>query len=132
MIFHHLGIATANIETSQIAYSHLGYTGGVQIYDPIQKVNISFLMKPHSPMIELVSPTEESSPVNNFLKKNGTIPYHTCFEVKDLEDNIIKLKKGKFILIVKPVPAIAFQNRRVCFLYNKDTGLIELLEGFYK
>jgi len=132
MVFHHIGIATADIEFSKQAYSQLGYVGEEIIYDPIQKVVLCFLNKPNAPIIELVSPTEESSPVKSILKKNGTIPYHTCFEVMDLEENINKLKKSKFILIVKPVPAIAFSNRRICFLYNRDTGLIELLEKVHK
>jgi hypothetical protein len=36
--------------------------------------------------------------------------------------------KKRFLLVVKPVEAVAFNYRRVCFLYHKDTGLIELLE----
>ncbi len=32
------------------------------------------------------------------------------------------------MVVVKPIEAIAFDNRRVAFLFNKDAGLIELLE----
>jgi methylmalonyl-CoA/ethylmalonyl-CoA epimerase len=128
MKFHHLGVATANIETSAQSYSFFGYKPGDIIYDPIQKVNLCFLEKENSPIIELVSPTEGSSPVNTILKKNGTMPYHTCYEVIDLEENINILKKNKFILVVKPVQAIAFNNHRICFLFHKGAGLIELLE----
>jgi len=128
MEFHHIGIATADIEKSAVAYSFLGYFAGDIIYDPIQRVNLCFLIKEGFPTIELVSPTEEMSPVNTILDKNGTMPYHTCYEVMDIQAEIEALKKNKFIVVIKPVPAIAFKNRRVSFLYSKMTGLIELLE----
>ena len=131
MTFHHIGVATLNIEASSAAYSLLGYNVGLSVYDPNQKVNLCFLEKENSPIIELVSPTEEGSPINNILKKNGTTPYHTCFEVEDIENEILILKRNKFMVVVKPIEAIAFGNRRVAFLYNKDAGLIELLEKKY-
>lgn len=128
MEFHHLGIATLDIEKSAIAYSLFGYISGEIIYDPIQRVNLCFLKKEGFPIIELVSPTEVGSPVNNVLTKNGTIPYHTCFEVDDIINEIANLKREKFLVLVNPVPAVAFENRKVCFLFSKMTGLIELLE----
>ena len=128
MTFHHIGVATLNIEASSAAYSLFGYRVVLSIYDPNQKVNLCFLEKENSPTIELVSPTEDASPVNNILKRNGTMPYHTCFEVEDIEGEIRVLKRNKFMVVVKPIQAIAFGNRRVAFLYNKDAGLIELLE----
>lgn len=128
MKFHHIGIATDNIEKSAQSYSFFGYKKGEIINDSLQKVNLCFLEKEGFPTIELVSPADISSPVSTILKKNGTIPYHTCYEVIGLEENIINLKINKFILVVKPISAIAFGNRRVCFLFHKGTGLIELLE----
>jgi methylmalonyl-CoA/ethylmalonyl-CoA epimerase len=128
MEFHHIGIATKDIEKSSYIYSLFGYKAGNKIFDPIQKVELCFLEKVGFPIIELVSPVEESSPVNNILNKNGTVPYHTCYAVDDLVAEIVKFKKEKFIVVVSPVTAIAFDNRRVCFLYHKMSGLIELLE----
>jgi methylmalonyl-CoA/ethylmalonyl-CoA epimerase len=129
MVFHHIGLATSDIEKSKLAYKVLGYTGEDIIYDPNQRVNLCFLYKKDAPVLELVSPTEESSPVNNILQKNGTMPYHTCYEVVDLEQTISELKLLRYLVVVKPVEAIAFNNRRVCFLFQKHAGLIELLEA---
>jgi methylmalonyl-CoA/ethylmalonyl-CoA epimerase len=129
MVFHHIGLATSDIEKSKLAYKTLGYTGEGIIYDPNQKVNLCFLYKKDAPVIELVSPTEESSPVNNILHKNGTMPYHTCYEVANLEQTISELKPLRYLIVVKPIEAIAFSNRRVCFLFQKYAGLIELLEA---
>lgn len=128
MLFHHIGIACKNIEDSIVAYTELGYISTEIIFDSIQKVQICFLTKKDSPLIELVGSNDPESPIRNILKKNGTIPYHTCYEVKNIEEEIPLLSSKGFVLITQPIQAIAFSNRRICFLYNKDVGVIELLE----
>lgn len=55
-------------------------------------------------------------------------PYHICYEVENIEEAILELKKQKFILVQKPQVAVAMNNKKVCFLFNKNTGLIELVE----
>ena len=129
MKFHHIGIAVNNIDKSRVAYENLGYTTTLSILDPIQNVNLCFLDKLNSPTIELVCPVDDKSPVVDILKKNGVIPYHNCFEVDDIEIGVKILKAQGYIQVSKIVPAIAFKNRLVCFLYNKNIGLIELLNS---
>jgi methylmalonyl-CoA/ethylmalonyl-CoA epimerase len=128
MIFHHIGIATNNIDLTAKLYNLFGYEiVSEKLFDPIQNVFISFMEKDGSPRVELVAPVNNDSPILNIIKKNGTSPYHFCYEVVDISKEVERLKKLKFILISKIVPAVAFENRLVCFLYNKDAGLIELL-----
>ncbi len=128
MTFHHIGIATKDIEKTILKYNIMGYElVSKKIFDPIQNVYIVFMEKEGSPRVELVAPVNENSPILNILNKNGTIPYHFCYEVDNIEEEVKKLQKFKFILISKIVPAVAIENRLVCFLYNKETGLIELL-----
>lgn len=128
MNFHHIGVATNNIELTTKHYNIFGYKQSTELFlDPIQNVHILFLEKPNSPYIELVAPVNQDSPILNILNKNGTTPYHFCFEVDDIVKEVDKLKKLKFVMVSKIVPAVAFNNRLVCFLYNKESGLIELL-----
>mgnify|MGYP006074581307 FL=1 len=127
MIFHHIGIAVNNIENAQKSYEKLGYKMTLTIIDPIQNVKLCFLDKSDSPIIELVCPIDDKSPVVSILKNNNAMPYHTCYEVFDIDLEIKKLKKNGYIQVSKTSPAIAFENRLVCFLYNKNIGLIELL-----
>jgi methylmalonyl-CoA/ethylmalonyl-CoA epimerase len=128
MIFHHIGIATINIDLTAKKYNLFGYEiVSEKIFDPIQNVFISFMEKDGSPRVELVAPVNNDSPILNIIKKNGTSPYHFCYEVEDISKEVDRLKKLKFILISKIVPAVAFDNRLVCFLYNNEAGLIELL-----
>ena len=126
--FHHIGVACSKIERSIEIYKNLGYSSSEIIFDPIQKVNLCFLKKNDSPMIELVGCNDTNSNLNNILKKNGTIPYHTCYETKNIDKQIDLLIEKGFILMMKPVEAIAFSNRKICFMYNKNVGIIELLE----
>jgi methylmalonyl-CoA/ethylmalonyl-CoA epimerase len=130
MNFNHIGVAVENIEMAIKIYTDLGYTIKDQkrYLDPIQKVNICFMQKCGHPLIELVSPQGSSSPINRILKLNGPTPYHTCYEVDSIDDEILILKTKGFIQITKPQKAIAFQGRLVSFLINRHIGLIELLQ----
>ena len=127
-IYHHTGVATKDIEITSAFYKNIGSSQSHIVIDEIQNVRICFLSKKNSPLVELVEPINDRSPVNEILKKNGNIPYHFCYEVDGLTEAILEMKKSGFIKIINPVPAKAFNNRLICFLYNKDVGLIELLE----
>ena len=128
MKFNHIGIAVRDIDSSIEAFSVFGYShDGFFHHDTIQNVRIAFLTGHGQPMLELVQPINESSPVVNFLSRNGTSMYHKCFEVTDIMQSIESLKQQKYRLISSPKPAIAFKHRLVCFMFHKDAGLIELL-----
>lgn len=126
--FHHIGIATPNIDKTSNIYIQAGYNKTETIVDSIQNVAICFLTKDNMPMIELLSPVNEDSPVNNFLKKVGVAPYHICYEVENIAEAVTKLKQQRYIPLFLPIEAIAIENRKICFLFNKDIGLIELVE----
>ena len=130
--FHHIGIAVFSIEKSSEFYVNQGYEITETVFDPIQNVNICFINCKKNrggyTCIELISPKDETSPVNKNLQKNGVSPYHICYEVENIEEAILELKKQKFILVSKPQVAVAMNNKKVCFLFNKNTGLIELVE----
>ncbi len=126
--FHHIGIACRNIDKTASAYEVLGYSKGATVFDPLQNINICFLTHSSMPMVELLSPVDESSPVVQILEKNGVMPYHICYEVDDLENNIKVFKRQHYVVVSKPKVASAIDDRRVAFLYNADMGLIELVE----
>jgi len=133
MRFHHVGIAVQNINEAIQAYEALGYSKVSDIIiDPIQKVQLCFLDKDESPTLELVAPISSESPVTNILVKSGPTPYHNCFEVDDLTESVASLKQWSYRRLSAIVPAIAFGNRKICFLYHKEVGLIELLEKTLK
>ena len=127
-IFHHVGIASESIAKTSELFIGAGYRMSEPVFDPLQNVKIAFLEKAGSPLLELVEPVDETSPVRNILNKVGVSAYHFCYEVQNIDDSIAELRKKKFMLLIKPVEAIAFDGRKICFLYHKDAGLIEFLE----
>ena len=131
MKFHHIGVATHNIEKSISDFLLLGYEQHSTkiIFDPLQNVNLAFLSKSLEPTIELVAPVDRKSPVSGILKKSGTTPYHFCYEVLDIQLSTTYLRSKNFVIVTPPTEAIAFENRRVSFLYSTNMGLIELLES---
>lgn len=126
---HHIGIAVFDIEATALKYERNGYKRSEVVYDPIQRVNICWLTKENDPVIELLSSGSENSPVNKVLEKNGVSPYHICYEVDNLDEAILDLRRERFILVSKPAPAVAFKGSSVAFLYHKDVGLIELVQS---
>ena len=78
--------------------------------------------------MELIAPVDETSPVSKVLQRNGVSTYHICYSVESISDAITELRKQKYILISKPAGATAFEGHPVVFLYNKEVGLIELVE----
>lgn len=126
--FHHIGVATKSIEQTAAIYTNAGYTITEPVVDTIQDIRICFLSKDGMPTVELLEPVDEKSPVNDILKKNGTTPYHCCYAVENIDQAIKDLKAQHYVPVSKSVPAVAFGNERVCFLYHKYVGLIELVE----
>jgi len=127
--FHHIGVAVKNLDATAAVYEQGGYKRSASIFDPIQNVNICWLTKEGMPIVELLAPVDESSPVNKTLEKNGVTPYHTCYVVEDIEEAIAQLRKQKYMMVSKPAEAVAFCGSKVCFLFNKNVGLIELVEA---
>lgn len=128
MEFHHVGVAVRSIEETAKWYVGMGYSLAETIEDPIQNVLIAFLKREDSPLLELVQPVDKTSPVYNILKKVGVSAYHFCYETADLQKIIADLEEQEFRVLVEPVQAIAFNNRKISFLYHLEIGLIELLE----
>ena len=129
---HHLGMAVTDIGQSIHAFEELGWILDKEVINDEQRnVKLAFLKRNDSDqVIELVSPTDDKSPVTNTLKtmKQMATPYHICYEVSDLEKMIDILKGRKYVLTDKAKQAVAFNNRRVAFMLRRDVGLIELLE----
>ena len=127
--FHHIGVAVKDIEATASVYEQGGYKRSGSVFDPIQNVNICWLTKEGMPTVELLAPVDEKSPVNKTLEKVGVAPYHCCYAVDNLEEAIVELRKQRYVIVSKPAEAVAFKGSRVCFLFNKNVGLIELAES---
>jgi methylmalonyl-CoA/ethylmalonyl-CoA epimerase len=128
---HHIGFVLDSIQESAESFARsLGATwDGNIIFDPLQKVRVTFLQGAHSSdaQIELVEPVGPDSPVLSFLEKRGGL-HHLCYEVDDLESHLIFSKSIGTKIIRNPVPAVAFGGRRIAWALTKKRLLVEFLE----
>ena len=131
MKLHHIGIVVPKIKdsigeiTNYVKFETISTTIPVQS----QKVNICFL-KVGEPFLELIEPVEKDSPVYDFAKNGGGV-HHICFEVSDINAQLIDMENKGATILVRPVAG--FDNRLIAFvdlnMKNTNCGLIELLES---
>ena len=129
---HHLGVAVVDIESALGFYqAALGFTLVSKVfYDPIQKVKLCFLTNEpsRSLTLELISPLEAASPVNGYLSK-GIGAYHVCYEVDHLEKALEDLRAKGCVPVTPPVPAVAFDGRRIAWCLTPTRHLVEFVEA---
>ena len=63
-----------------------------------------------------------------FFLAKGIGAYHICYEVSDLEKTLEDVRASGCVLISAPVPAAAFEGRRIAWLSTPTRHLVELLE----
>ena len=122
--FHHIGVAVRDIAATAAFYLHAGYVCSETVFDPIQNVNICWLTRADMPTVELLAPVDETSPVCKILAKNGVTPYHCCYAVDDMALAEKELRRQRYVTVSRPTEAVAIHNCKVCFLFNKNVGLI--------
>ena len=84
---HHLGFVTPNIKSARKIFgafvNNIGTPSGI-FTDVEQKVNVSFFQLSGGPLIELIEPIYDDSPVHRFLSINPSGGFHhIAFEVED-------------------------------------------------
>lgn len=129
MKLHHTGYITGNIEETAKAFEALGYVQQPVFDDTIQKCFICFLKRTdNEPMIELVQPYEDNKTMQKMLTKRGVSPYHMCYEVEDVQAIFDKLSETEgWLPMFAPVEAVAFDNRKITYFMNAETGFVEFV-----
>ena len=128
---HHIGFVLASIEeaAASIATS-LGATwNGNIILDPLQNARVSFLQgfDNDDALVELVEPHGPQSLVSQFLRKGGGL-HHLCYEVENLESHLEFCRLVRTVVLRPPVPAVAFNGRRIAWAVTARKILLEFLE----
>lgn len=123
----HIGYLTGDIAATAKAFAKLGYQSGEIVDDDTQHTRICFLTKADEIRVELVEPYEDNKTMQKMLTKRGVTPYHTCYEVDDVERMYEQLILENWTALFKPVAAPAFGNRKICYFWNSEIGFIELV-----
>lgn len=129
MNIDHIGIAVKDINQA-IEYwkDFFGYIQATEIVlNTRQKVLVTFMEKESSITIKLIQPSEDASPLHNFIKKGGSL-HHLCFMTDDLEKKVIELKGKGMLTLTPPQPGEAFDNNLIAFLFAKNNMNIELID----
>lgn len=129
----HVGVAVPSLGPATQALSDLfGYrVVSGPFDDPIQKVSVNFLTQSDVDVaeIELIAPLSEDSPITSMLAKSGGGAYHFCFETTDIEQALVHAKNNGCMVVSGPVPAVAFNGRKIAWIYTKSRQLFELVEA---
>ena len=126
--FHHIGLATKNMDRAKRLYESLGYAVSDSIVVASQRVRVCFVTKVGHPMIELIEPLSEDSPVRAILGKTGSTPYHLCYATRDLGEVEIQLRALKCLPVGGVFLSEALDSQATRFFYNANIGLIEVTE----
>jgi methylmalonyl-CoA/ethylmalonyl-CoA epimerase len=129
---HHIGFVVFSIKENAESFAlsvGASWDGNI-VFDPVQKVHVTFLQghNPADPLIELVEPEGPASPVSQFLQRGGGL-HHLCYEVKDLDLHLRFCASVGTRIIRRPVPAVAFGGRRIAWGITKKRLLMEFLES---
>ena len=126
--FHHIGYAVSDITKTAAFYTKVGWKLSEIYTDTIQNTYIAFLKRKGFPLVELVAPIDETSPICNTLKKVGNSTYHICYSVPDIDVAVAELRAQRYMPLFKPVEAVAIDNKKICYLMHPEVGLIEIVE----
>jgi FkbH-like protein len=134
--FDHMGVAVADLDKSVALYERLfGYkviSGPFD--DPAQQARVIFLSSGRAGdfTVELIAPLSESSHVERLISKaggGGAGAYHVCYEVDQIEKTLADLRTQGCIIVQQPVPAVAYEQRRIAWLMTPARQMIELVEA---
>ena len=128
----HVGVAVPALEgpteTLKALFGYRVISGPFN--DPIQRVTVNFLTQSQDDQteLELIAPLTEDSPIKAMLKGGGGA-YHLCFETSDLDLALDHAKALGCLVVSPPAPAVAFDGRRIAWIYTKTRQLFELVES---
>jgi methylmalonyl-CoA/ethylmalonyl-CoA epimerase len=126
---NHIGIAVRSIDAQRPFYE--GTLGGVfegteEVSD--QGVRVGFF-RFQDVRLELLEPTDPTSPIAIFLEKRGEGIHHLAYTVEDIEARIDELRQSG-LRMIDATPRPGAHHLRIAFVHPKSTYgvLTELCE----
>jgi methylmalonyl-CoA/ethylmalonyl-CoA epimerase len=123
---HHVGIATPTLARLGRRLEAVGFEPELEFTDPAQGVTGLFTTVGDL-RIELLAPLDNDPTLAPWLT-HGNRMYQVAVEVADLEAEIESVVEAGGRLVRPPLPAVAFDGRRVAFLMVGAGFLVELIE----
>ncbi len=128
-VLDHIGIAVESIDEGLAIYRALGIEveGFEEVAD--QGVRVAFLPVGDA-LLELLEPTDDTSPIARHIERRGAGLHHICFRVPDIRAMMSRLSEEGYRLLSEE-PLRGAHDCLVCFIHPKSAGgvLIELSES---
>jgi methylmalonyl-CoA/ethylmalonyl-CoA epimerase len=127
----HVGLIVPDLATGRdFLATALGITRWTPITDdPTLQVSVQFGTAPGHPLTyELIAPFGEQSPIANALRTGKHILNHLAYLTPSLESSGTHLRASGCYPTGDPLPALAYQGRRVQFWISPLRFVIELIE----
>ena len=132
----HVGIATGDLESASHFWKLLGLTQNTVDETVLEQgVTTRFFststpdesVEEHPPMVELLQPTSQDSPIGKFLAKRGPGIQQLCFRVEKLQP-LIDYLLDNGIQMIDTEPKLGAGGSLIAFVHPKSTGgvLVEL------
>ncbi len=125
----HIGIAVKNLEESNLLFEKILNTKCYKIEEvESEGVKTSFFQNGPNKM-ELLQATRADSPIAKFIEKKGEGIHHIAFSVKNIREEMQRLK-AEGCLLLNDEPKVGADNKLVCFIHPKSANgvLIELCQ----
>ena len=123
----HIGVAVADVEKSAHIFRDLLGIPMEKMYESETiKTKVAFFPL-EGCTIELIQPTDPSSPAAKFIEKRGEGIHHICLGVEDIEASLREFE-AKGVELLNKTARRAQDGRLIAFLNPKSTNgvLIEL------
>ncbi|MDC0584594.1 VOC family protein [Bacteroidales bacterium] len=130
MVIDHICIAVKDVDAAIKYWGKVfGYTQMTEVVlNTKQKVLVAFVEKENSTLVKLIQPSDDTSPLNNFMKKGGGF-HHICFKTDDkLEEKVVELKANGLIPLVPPQTGEAFDNNLIAFMFGRGNLNVEVID----
>ena len=125
--FHHIGYACTSIDNDAKLFSFFGYEQeGDTFTDETQGVKGCFMVG-NGPRIELLENLPASDTLTPWLD-SGIKMYHMAYLVEDVCGALEWVCAQRARVIVRPVPAAAFDGREIAFVMFRGGFLLEFIE----
>ena len=125
----HIGIAVQNLEASNELFTKIFGKESYKSESVESESVITSFFQVGESKIELVTATNQNSPIAKYLDKNRQGMHHIAFDVEDIKAEMKRLQ-SEGIRTLSDLPKLGADNKLICFLHPKDTNgvLIELCQ----
>jgi methylmalonyl-CoA/ethylmalonyl-CoA epimerase len=125
----HIGIAVSDLSSSVPLFEKLLNSQCYKKENVESEKVVTAFFRAGDCKVELLGSTDPDGVIARFISKRGEGLHHLAFEVKDIYEEIKRLREEGYILL-SDEPKVGADNKLVVFLHPKSSGgvLVELVQ----